>query len=426
MREIVSQQSDVPGDVPAEVDQTWRSNPKWAGGQIVDDPRSGQAVMWAFVAIWNACVWPVAILILVRNDLSKQPVALSILLLPLAGLLVAYGAFRQTLRHRRFGVSVLKLDSMPASPGTDVAGTITTPSSFNDAAVQLHLFCTHRRITGSGEHQRTHESTLWEDEQEVRSKTAMGKSGTSITFRFRLPANVPVSDIANSYDQRLWRISAKSQLPGMEYRAKFEIPVYRIATSSGAMEEESLEPLRPLAESTHAKPAEPGITTTKRIDGGWDIHFAAGRNKGAAGIVALIGFIFAGAAVGLGYFAHSYLFGAILGLIALAMAVGLWQMLLAQTQVTVSRGTIKVRKWSPVHGSTREWSADQIENITFKITSQVGDKPYYSIRIHLKDGDAKSAGSGISSKRDTRWIVDRMRESLRLSVTSDAEEISNR
>ncbi len=408
------------------VDQSWQSNPKWANGQIVDDPRSGMAAMWAFAAIWNAFVWPVAIIVLVRNDLGKQPLALLVLLFPLAGLLVAYAALRQNLRHRRFGVSVLKLDAMPASPGTVVSGTISVPTSFNNASVQIRLYCTHRRITGSGEHQRTNESTLWEDEQEVRSKSAVGGAETSIAFRFSLPSNVPLSDITNTYDQRLWRISATSELPGMEYRAKFEIPVYMTAASAQAMEAQPQESNKPFAELVHTKPTEPGVSATKRIDAGWDIHFAAGRGKTAIKVVGLLFVIFAAVAVVAGYFARSYFFGGIFGLFAFFCFVGLWQLLFAQTVVSVSRGTLKVRKWSPVYSSTQEWSADKVENVTFKITAQVGDKPYYSVRIHPKNGNARSAGSGIASKRDARWIVERLREALKLPVTSDPEEISNR
>jgi len=418
----VRQQESRKTQFPTE---PWKWDPQSSSGEILDQTGSAAAGLWFFALLWNAIAFPVGLIVPFAKQNEHNNAKWIAMVFPLIGILLLIAAIRQTMLRRKFGVSSLKLGEMPARPGSVVAGTVTVAAPLETSeGVAVRLYCVHRRTSGSGKNRSTHESTLWEDELPAATAVRQGTT-TQIPFRFTLPPSAPQTDKRDSDDQRFWRLTVRSPQPGLDYDTRFEIPVFAIEGATDAPPV-AVEPPAAIPEPAITKPTERGVTANRRIDGGWDIHFAAGRNKGGAGVVALIGSIFGGVAIGLGYFAGEILFTAIFSLIAILCFVGLWQMLFAQTSITLSRGTIKVRKWSPVYNSTKEWSADQIENVTFKITSQFGDKPYYSIRIHPKASNDVSAGSGISSKRDAHWIVDRLREGLHLSTTAEVEEISTR
>ncbi len=408
-------------------DKQWMWKSKWATGEIADGGKTGVIMLWFFTIVWNAISFPAAFVVFPQVFEKHEYGPAFVLLFPLIGVLLLAGAIFSTARQRRFGTSYFRPEVMPASPGTMMTGTIRVSANFEAAdGVTLRLVCVHSQVTGSGNDTHTTETILWEDSQKAEPLSAPGVNGVIIPVKFFLPADAQTTDNANSRDQRIWRLHAKASLPGPDYSAQFELPVFETPESIAAIaaakaERESGEsPTEffaspPTTDSATTLPTEPGVTATRRIDGGWDFNFAAGRNKGFAVALLVFGLIFGGVTGFLIYNGLSIvplLMAVPFGLVTLLLLGGAIQMVTAQVAVIVSRGEIAVQKSSPILRSNKKFSAADVKDVTIKITASAGDKAYYSILVQPTAGSDYSIASGIASKRDAQWIADRIKESL--------------
>jgi hypothetical protein len=142
-----------------------------------------------------------------------------------AGALLAIIAGHRWARFRRFGVSVLALSSATVVTGGPLSGTLRIPAKrpFN-ADVELKLTCVRQYTTGSGKHRSTNRDVLWQDET-CAPTHASGAFETPVPVRFALPADQPATTADGGCDGVYWQLTASARLPGVDYKAVFDIPV---------------------------------------------------------------------------------------------------------------------------------------------------------------------------------------------------------
>jgi hypothetical protein len=82
------------------------------------------------------------------------------------------------------------------------------------------------RRVGTGRTVR--EEILWKEEQTVGSFLVQpGAGGTHIPFAFTLPVDARSSDDSISGHPVIWRLHVSAEVPGVDYAAEFELPVFR-------------------------------------------------------------------------------------------------------------------------------------------------------------------------------------------------------
>ena len=260
----------------------WRED--WASRRIADGSRTQVWFAWGFAALWNLVSLPSAVLA-VRAALNDgNRVALIALLFPLVGAGLLVWAVRATLRYQRYGVSLFELATLPAPVGHALEGTVRAPAELRPPeGFQVVLSCVRRVTTGSGRNRSTSETVLWQDERRVRA------TGTGIPIAFAIPPDAMPSDSTHASDRTLWRLAVSAEVPGVDYAATFEVPVFRTAASDQPRtDEERAVAGQSAIPANYRQPAGSRIevSTTRR---GTEILFPRARNPGmAAGVTVFL------------------------------------------------------------------------------------------------------------------------------------------
>src|SRR5262249_37189041 len=141
------------------------------------------------------------------------------------------------------------------------------------------LSCVNRVITGSGENRNANEKILWREEKTISpAELCPGPTGSCIPISFRLPLDIPQTDTTNSENSVTWLLEADADVPGVDYKDIFELPVFR--TKDTPKQEEAEQLAEPA--SNDVPPADPTIMVRPTEDGATEFYFPAGRNKGFA------------------------------------------------------------------------------------------------------------------------------------------------
>ncbi len=211
--------------------EPWLWNEKWAGGCIVSSEKSSMVVACIFALFWNAISLTVVFTALPRELHRGNQKVLFALIFPAIGIALLVWAAREIIRWAKFGESTFKMLAVPGVIGGQLSGAIQTSVKIRpEDGFHLKLRCVNRVTTGSGKSSSTTETTLWDDEKTML-KELLGDDPrrSGIPVFFKIPADCRESDDSNSRDQILWRLEARAKVPGVDYFAPFEVPVFRVA-----------------------------------------------------------------------------------------------------------------------------------------------------------------------------------------------------
>jgi len=221
-------------------DQPWLWRPDWSARRIPDRRGAAPIVLWVVSIFWNAVTIPVGYILIRQFQEQPNPILLVFLLFPLAGALLIIGAIYTTLRRLKFGRSICTIDRIPIVPGASFHGEIEMRGdAVPEGGYRLLLVCVHRVTTGSGKNQSTHETPLWQAENRVTAASAMrlATGGVRVPFAMAIPSEVRATDLRSPRDQIVWRLDASAEMPGIDFAASFELPVFTPApTAAGSPE----------------------------------------------------------------------------------------------------------------------------------------------------------------------------------------------
>lgn len=228
-------------------EKPWTARPAWRTGDIPET----EATEWMRVLIagvFNVIAWPFTVFMLSKlqgmtsSDLTTLDGLLSALsggnwigfLIPLIlpasflGVAVYYGwlAIRDTLRWLRFGTSTLVMDTMPARLGHTMQARLQTPVDPDDVpeeGVHVQLAC-YEPVQGTRSRRRRQ---LWQDDAYVSGQPApRSDRGLDVPLSFDIPSSLPPSPPVRSSNRIQWEVQVYAELPGPDYEATFEIPVF--------------------------------------------------------------------------------------------------------------------------------------------------------------------------------------------------------
>ena len=208
-------------------DEPWKHRVEWSSGRI-GSSQVADAIGETFLAVfWNVASFPVA-LIVPREVANGRLVALTFLVIPLAGAGLAYWALVSLVRARRFGQTYLTLDTMPGRPGSALRGHIYAPKALEEAAeAALTLRCERQyQVSGTDRGATTRTEVRWNHGSAtpvVRGQTATGD--VMLAVAIEIPAGLPSSSRGPGEDY-LWLLSASASLKGADFAAEFELPVF--------------------------------------------------------------------------------------------------------------------------------------------------------------------------------------------------------
>jgi hypothetical protein len=362
-------------------DEPWRWTDRWRGGRIRCGNRGGMLVSWIFALVWNALSLP--LLFALPEELAKGNHAILIgLLFPLFGVGMIVWAVRATLRWRRFGASIFELTQMPGVLGGKLEGTLHVGNGLAEAReLNVGISCIRRRVTGSGKSRSTHEDVLWSDEAQLSGSALLhGPKGLMLPLSLALPYDAEPSDPGLSDDRVLWRLEVSAEIPGIDYTARFEVPVFRTDESDAS---------RTMAARSRQRGTDEGILDPRTLglpvavhpDGGMEIVFPAGRRKAPAFITTIVGAVFGGAS----WLCHSQgapaFFSLILALFTLGIGYGALHLWLGSTRLRIRSEDVVVESRLLFLRSRRVVPREEIVAVLPESGMRSGNRVWWDLRL---------------------------------------------
>ena len=406
-------------------DAPWMWKPEWVSRRIDAHTRRGAIGSWFIALFVTALSSPLLWKVPERAAEESNPLLYGFWVFPLAGLVLIVRAGYTTRRWRKFRSSQLELTSLPGLVGGRLQCVLHLGTSITSTqGMQFRLDCI--REYRSGGDRGTQTRILWQQETPVaHSAFMLGPQGTSVPFEASIPFECAPTDESDPSDKIVWHLSAHAALGGVNYRASFEVPVFKTAQSSDQITLET-GGLPRIEANTGMGSGLPGskIRVGAYGLGGMEFYFGLARNPLAASILTTV---VVGLAALIPVLATRGAPSPLLVCVALMGGLLTWGALalwLGATRVRVERGQIHVRRGLFGMGPTRSYTRDRIRDIRVHNGTQWGNKLYYNIKIEIevpRKGPLHAdrprvrkmpAGGAIPERREAAALVQAMKRAL--------------
>lgn len=398
----------------AHPDEPWLWNAEWAGGRIRGEGKGTMVSAWVFAGIWNAISAPLLVMVLREVREKNNTLALLGLAFPVIGAALAVWAIKATVRWRKYGRSTFEMASVPGVIGGQLGGAVLTNVNIRpEHGFSVTLTCINRVHTGSGDTSSTSEHIRWQEKRTAaREILAADPTRSAIPVQFTIPYDAEPTDDTNPNDRILWRLEVGAEVPGVDYHAQFEVPVFKTPDSSAdVIAGAGPGAIADYLADAHATGAAPSrIAVVPQTDGGADIVFPAARNPGAAVAVTLFALAWGAVVGGMIYFGAPVFLAVMFAFVELIIAgIVLW-LWFGVTRVRINRDGLTIRNSILGLGGTN--TVVVVENITVDIGMQFGQTPYYDIMVVKSDEKKIRAGGSIRDKREAEALAAAMRAAL--------------
>jgi hypothetical protein len=353
---------DRPAPPRARRDSTpWLRNKRWSTGAIRDQSAENLLMVWVFTLLWNL-VTALALIPRVKEGIHGHDKARWLALaFPAIGLGLFIWAARRTWRIRKFGPSVFHLQTLPATPGGDLAGTIHVARKFPaDSGILLKLVCNNRSVEGFGRRARVIDRLVWNESQTLDYLPEC-REGTDIPVLFHIPPDAKCTSELALGDGVRWKLQVRCKTGGVSYYSLFEVPVFLAEPMAVAVPAESSDP--------RSKLGERGIVC-ERTGGHLQIHFARG----------VFGF----------------------------KAVSRW---FTSAQITVRYGSLTVSRESPIFSQEQTYKIADVANV-YRESHGIRHR----LVLETRDGDTICLATGIRQRDYAEWLADEIKETIGLAA----------
>jgi hypothetical protein len=395
--------------------EPWRWRDAWADGQIRSS-RLSLAVSLVAAAAWNLLAAPLWLLALPEVKAGNRWALLG-LIIPGIGVLLALWAVISVLRWLKYHESVFQMAAVPGVIGGRLAGVVRTSHKLApEDGFHLKLTCVNRITTRSGNNTSTSEQTVWEYEETVVHELAESDPDRSaIPVLFQIPYDCRPTDDENADNRIFWRLEARAKVPGLDYRARFEVPIFKTPQSDPNFQPD------PNALSEYLAPPDPqaqlreaGVRREPSPTGeGWRFVFPLGRNLSAALGWMMIALVFSGATVFLAFQAP-FFFPIVFGLVSLVLLAVTQDLFFYRSVVDVSPRGLSVCGGPLGLGRLRWIDAANVTGIESVSHMWSNNARYYDVEIVCADGKRVTAGKRILGNQRAELVVTQIQETMNL------------
>ncbi len=396
-------------------DKPWMWNSKWSDGTIKSSDKAGMIGAIIFSLFWNLISFPIAGMAFFDGYLNDgNKLALIALIFPAVGLLMIGWTVYAVKKYQKYGTSTLQLASVPGVIGGKLAGVIhVMVNIIPEDGFHLHLMCIHKYTTGSGKHRNTHEDTLWEDYQTLTTELlATDYSRTALPVLFAIPFDARESSIDTGDDGIIWRLEAKAKTPGIDFKTKFDVPVFKTDESSSDFVLDDSSVQQYVQDSTPDNLMQKHGLIFEETPAGFQYRFPAARQKGAALGMTIFFAIWTAAVVGMLKFGAPILFASIFGLVDLFVFWGVVDMWLVGSRIEIAHRTVTI--WRGIFGvsAPKMFRRADIKDVVVSRGMKSGNSQYYTIKLAVSGGKKKVLGGYILGRKDAENIAAQIKTTI--------------
>jgi hypothetical protein len=390
----------------------WRED--WAAGKVRSNASSMVWFLWGFAVLWNLISAPLAVFL--PGEVSEGNYgALLGFLFPIVGVGLIVAAVRKTIQRVKFGESEVVLDRVPGVLGGEVAGTIMLPQGVAHAqAFNVRLACVHVRRVRSGKNTSTHETVLWQMEQVIQHAVPFSEGMPQrIAVRFRTPYDTQPTDERDPNNKHVWKLAVGADVPGVDFAAEFEVPVFTTGSSSSQVTEESLRAEDVAAHPPAvASPETTGLTVVPSGAGGTEFIIKANSNRHGFLGAAVMFVIFTGITGLIIYFSGPGFFALVFGAIAVIIAgLGLFGVY-GESRIVVEDGHVSVRNYLFGKMWGKRVPCGSVERIGVRGEGKQGRHGNCSVTLSLTGGKSLSPMQSLADLRTAEWLAEEVRKAM--------------
>ncbi|MBI1733248.1 MAG: hypothetical protein HYR49_10860 [Gammaproteobacteria bacterium] len=216
----------------AHPDEPWLWREDWHRRRIADDGLFWMAFFWMCAIVWNAISLPVAAYILAQGWLGETGMWLYAFGFPAAGFCLIWAAFYFGRRFVKFGRAWFLPDSLPYRLGGPLEGKIEVERGrYLTFPVTVGIANRHvRNVPKVFEPRETNikVDVLWEGTPVTVDPGDFTRANRSVIIpvRLTLPVGGLGTDIRSGTNKVDWVLRARSDVPGVDFDAEFEIPIF--------------------------------------------------------------------------------------------------------------------------------------------------------------------------------------------------------
>jgi hypothetical protein len=390
----------------------WRTD--WADGRIHSNTRTVMWLAWVLAFIWNAVSSGVYFQLTSAN-IRRQPAVLFVLLFPLVGIGLLVWAIRETIEWKKFGDSTFKLLSVPGVVGGRLGGAIETSVKIKpEDGFHLKLVCVHRLRSGSGKNASVSENIVWQEEKTMaRELLDDDPRRSGIPVSFQIPRDAEESDDSNPNRRIIWQLQARAKVPGVNYAATFEVPVFRTPESApvSATEPDPAQAYE-APEKPFELPAQSRIKIRPLPDGGAEFYFPAARNILTTLYITLFWLIWTGFTLAAYLAFKSLFFEIVFTLVDGLIGFGCLSLWLKSSRVTITPEKIRVTNHWLFMGPTRVFDTREVAGFETKAGMRSGQKQFFSLVLRTNDGKKATVAGFVPDPREANWLAAEMERRL--------------
>jgi hypothetical protein len=353
----------------------------------------------------------------------------------LAGVLLLVQAGKSFRGRRRYRATMFEMDAVPGVLGCAISGTVTTGLTTgntpeNGFHVQLSCFRRCYR-TGREGNRQTQMDLHLREEKRIRPRSASANEPAQLPVFFALPAEQPASTPALNDNRILWRLDVEADVPGVDYEAQMEVPVFAATkVQNASLRSKASAPLGTFSKSENpyddheltesfTEPISRGLSMEQLPSGGQAFYFGPRRHWklalgftawGILGLAALVASIAYAGWQGLPA-------GGLLLSLAAPGAWGTFRYWTYADLVRIENGRITVRKGSFAHGTPEMFSTTTLADVDVaSVGASSGllapGKAAYEIRLSRNSPHPRTlaVGWGLKNHAEAEWIAAQMRE----------------
>ncbi len=372
-------------------DAPWLWKPQWENGMVRSSNKTAMIGVIVFAVLWNAISAPVCFF--VPGELAKgNKLVLIALLFPLVGLILIAVAIYQIARYLKYGDSVFEMSAVPGVLGGPLEGLVRTRVNIEpEDGFELTISCINRVTTrsrsGGKSHSRTSERILWQDARRVRHELLeRDPSRSAIPVRFALPYDQPPASTESSDNEIIWRLEVKAAVPGVDYDARFEIPVFRTEASREDFQLLDDGDVTADAPDVTAELQRLKARVTPLASGGLRVVFPMFRNKGSAIGALVVWVIWTAICVALYKSSAPRVFPIVFGLFDVLIFLGVLYSWFHTSRFEVNHQALVMAGGLFGIGGEKRIPGRQVQKFSTRQTLQSGSKVYHSIYVHTTDG----------------------------------------
>jgi hypothetical protein len=226
--------------------QPWLKKKRWRDGRVRDGVGGQAVILWILFIVGGGAAGVLFNMFVENGRKWISGPAVFAIVCGVAAIIFLTCALLKTGQWIRFGDSVFEMVTFPGVIGGQLVGVVYTKVKLQAAdGFDVSLNCIKYVQKGGRDNERVQKIVVWHEEQHlVRGAFEEDNTRTAIPVGFRIPRDCPPTFSAAGYNDICWKLEVRAKVPGLDYRATFEVPVF-VTGDSDSPDKSTVDPIAP-------------------------------------------------------------------------------------------------------------------------------------------------------------------------------------